>query len=338
MALTSSTLNKCAHEKAAPKFSVVIPAYNASLYIVDCLNSVFAQTESDYEIIVVDDGSTDDTRERVLSFTDSRLKLISRPNGGLAAARNTGVAVAEGELVAFLDADDRWLPDKLAAHRLANDTCPEVSVTYDWAAFIDSEGESTGLCMSQSNRKITHKALMIKNYLGNGSNSVVRRKVLEELKGFDEKLFRLVDRELWVRLTYYGHKFQLVPKVLTEYRQHSSSFTSDTARMLKGLDEFFSRIALYAPESVEKYSPLARACMHRWMARAALVDRNYEDAQHHMYQSLGASLEVIWSDPRAPITFVAIFLQSILPSQWFDKLLKISTSLVSRWFQLRISS
>ncbi len=318
-----------------PKFSVVIPAYNASSFITDCIESVIRQTDADFEIIVVNDGSTDDTACAVLELSDSRLKLINRSNGGLAAARNTGVSVARGELVAFLDADDRWLPDKLAAHRQVYSDYPETSVTYDWATFIDAEGNQTGLYMSQRKKEVTHQDLMIKNYLGNGSTSIVRRSVLEESGGFDEKLPRLVDRELWVRLTYCGHKIQLVPKVLTEYRQHPGSFTADRARMLQGLDEFFARISSYAPASVETYAPLARACMHRWMSRAAFTERDYKTARWHMRQSLSASIKILWKDPRAPITFAVIAAQSIFPERWFDKLLDTANLLAARWFQPR---
>lgn len=333
--ISSSSLESSRSDAPTPKFSVVIPAYNASAFITDCLNSVFAQTDPDFEVIVVDDGSTDLTSQLVLNFSDSRLKLIQRVNGGLAAARNTGIAAARGELVAFLDADDRWHPEKLASHRQALDQHLDASVSYDWAAFIDVDGNRTGLCMAQTQTTITHAALMIKNYLGNGSTSVVRRSILQKFGGFDEHLFRLVDRELWVRLTYYGYTLQLVPKVLTEYRQHASSFTADTDRMLQGLQEFFERIAIYAPESVEKFAPLATACMHRWMARAAFVARDYEKARCHARQSLTSSIQVLWKDPRAPITFAAIFLESILPKSWLEKLLEFATQLTSQWFRFR---
>lgn len=318
-----------------PLFSVVIPAYNASAFVAECIESVLAQTDPDFEVIVVDDGSTDNTSKIVTSFTDSRLTLIQRTNGGLAAARNTGIAGAKGTFVAFLDADDRWLPEKLASHRHVLDAHPEASVSYDWAAFINAEGVLTGLYMAQTRRAITHEALMIKNYLGNGSTSVVRRSVLESFNGFDEQLFRLVDRELWVRLTYYGHTLQLVPKVLTEYRQHSSSFTSDTTRMLQGLEEFFQRIKLYAPESVSKFALLATASMHRWMARAAFVAQDYNRARYHARQSLASSIQIVWKDPRAPITFLAILIQSTLPKPMLDKLLNLATHVTTKWFQLR---
>ena len=98
-----------------PKVSVVIPTYNSSQFIVETLESVFAQTYKDYEIIVVDDGSTDNTKEVLQPYT-SRIKYIYKENGGPASARNVGIKSAQGEYIAFLDSDDRWLPEKLEKH------------------------------------------------------------------------------------------------------------------------------------------------------------------------------------------------------------------------------
>jgi glycosyltransferase involved in cell wall biosynthesis len=320
-----------------PKFSVVIPAYNASPFLADCLNSVLAQTDPDFEVIVVNDGSTDDTAEIAAQFArqDGRIHLISQENGGLADARNRGIAAAKGELVAFLDADDRWCPEKLAAHRQALDSDPNASVSYDWAAFIDMKGDRTGLHMSQAKINLSHEVLLLKNYLGNGSTAVVRRSVLKQANGFDRTLRRMVDQELWVRLTFYGHRFCLVPQTLTEYRTHPGSFTADTARMLQGLDVFLQQVAVYAPDSVRRLKPLAIACTHRWMARAAFVAGHYTAARQHAQRSLQASPGVLWHDPRAPITFAAIGVQSIMPEPLFDRFLQLGQHLASRWFQAR---
>lgn len=319
----------------APTFSVVIPAYNASAYIADCINSVLAQSETDLEVIVVDDGSTDGTAQMISTFTDPRVHLIRRPNGGLAAARNTGIVAAKGEFVAFLDADDRWCSEKLAAHRQALEEDPTASVSYDWSVFIDIKGDRTGLCMAQTQKLLTHEALLLKNYLGNGSTSVVRRSVLEENNGFDESLRRLVDHELWVRLAFSGHKFKLVPRQLTEYRIHPASFTADTERMLKGVEAFLVKVATYAPESVQKLRPLVIACTHRWMARAAFVEGNYAKARMHSLQALRHSPQVLWRDERAAITFSAIALSAIVPSPLFKWLKQLGYRLVTTWFDAR---
>lgn len=318
-----------------PHFSVVIPAYNASPYIQDCVTSVLAQTDPDFEVIVVDDGSTDNTAEQVKAMTDPRVRLLQRPNGGLATARNTGIGAARGNMVAFLDADDRWCPGKLAAHRQTLEAYPEATVSYDWVAFIDQQGQRTGLYMAQSRLQLTPEALLLKNYLGNGSTAVVRRQVLEQVGGFDQDLKRLVDHELWVRLTHTGHQLQVVPAVLTEYRTHARSFTADTQRMLQGVEDFLTKVATYAPDPVQRLAPLVRAFTHRWMARAAFVAGDYDNARAHAWQSLQASPQVLWRDPRGPITFAAIALQTITPAPLFQGLLKVGMNFTTSWFKAR---
>lgn len=322
----------------ASKFSVVIPAYNVSLYIADCLNSVLAQSETDFEVLVVDDGSTDDTAQIVSTFEDPRVRLIQRPNGGLAAARNTGIRAAQGDLVAFLDADDRWCPGKLAAHRQVLEADPQISVSYDQSAFIDVHGQRNGLKMARTRAALTHEVLLLKNYLGNGSTAVVRRSILEQVGGFDEDLRRFVDHELWVRLTFQGHRFQFIPHVLTEYRVHASSFTADTERMLKSLEAFLAKIATYAPQSVQRLAPLTLACTHRWMARAAFVDGDYAKARLHAVQALRTTPQVLWRDPRAPITFAAIAVQVIAPEPLFQGLLQLGRRQARHWLAFRSRS
>jgi protein involved in polysaccharide export with SLBB domain/GT2 family glycosyltransferase len=309
------------HPSTEPLFSVVIPAFNVEAYIGDCLDSVLRQTEADFEVIVVDDGSTDSTATIVQGYADPRVRLVQRLNGGLAAARNTGIAAACGQLIAFLDADDRWLPAKLARHRAALEAAPGAGISYDWSAFIDVSGQRTGLSMTQARVEITCDALLLKNYLGNGSTSVVRRSVLETAGGFDQKLRRFVDHELWVRLACTGQRFCLIPEVLTEYRIHPASFTADSQRMLKGLEAFLEAIAVYNPDSVSRLAPLARACTHRWMARAAFVAGDYSGAQVHARAALRLAPSVLWRDPSAPITFAAIAAQVAVPAPLFRWLL-----------------
>ena len=113
-----------------PTISVVIPAYNAEHTILDTIKSVQQQTFSDYEIIVINDGSEDRTLELVEQVEDSRVKVFSYSNGGLSTARNRGIARATGEYITFLDADDLWTPDKLEAQLAALQKHPEAGVAY----------------------------------------------------------------------------------------------------------------------------------------------------------------------------------------------------------------
>ena len=119
------------------KASVIIPLYNAERYISRTLQSVLSQSYKNIEIIIVDDESPDDSVKVCQQFTDPRIKIIHQKNRGLAGSRNTGIRNASGEYIAFMDADDIWLPEKLAKHIAHLENNPEVGVSFSRSAFID---------------------------------------------------------------------------------------------------------------------------------------------------------------------------------------------------------
>nr|WP_256498773.1 glycosyltransferase family A protein [Chroococcidiopsis sp. CCNUC1] len=118
-----------------PKVSVIIPAYNAMKYLPATLGSLLSQTFDDFEAIVVNDGSFDETEKWVSQIEDPRVKLICQQNKGLAGARNTGINQATGEYIAFLDADDLWEPSKLEKQVAVLEENPEVGLVYTWGSF-----------------------------------------------------------------------------------------------------------------------------------------------------------------------------------------------------------
>jgi glycosyltransferase involved in cell wall biosynthesis len=117
--------------------SVIVPAYNAEKTILETIQSIQAQTFSDFELIVINDGSSDRTVELLSKINDPRLKVFSYENGGLPVARNRGIQRATGEFITFIDADDLWKPQKLEAQLKALHEYPEAGVAYSWTAFID---------------------------------------------------------------------------------------------------------------------------------------------------------------------------------------------------------
>jgi len=193
--------------------SVVIPSYNAAPVICRAVDSVLAQTYSDYEIIVVDDGSTDDTAEVVKEYGD-RVRYIYQDNAGSSVARNTGIAAARGQWIAFLDADDEWLPDKLRlqAELLARN--PDLR----WCAtnYIKTDGMRSAPSISPS---IIKNALAGREYVesyfleaakdrchASTTTVVVRRDVFAKIGGFDQKFLRGQDIDMWWRIAHlYPH-------------------------------------------------------------------------------------------------------------------------------------
>lgn len=185
-----------------PRVSVVIPSYNRGHTIVACLQSVLTQTFQDFEIIVVDDASADDTKARVASVEDPRIQYIAHAqNWGGAAARNTGIRAARGEFIAFLDSDDTWAPEKLAQQLACIESRgPDYGVVYTWFIGRDNEGQE----VSRSNHTLdgwAFESLLVANYVGTFSSILVRRSVIEGVGGLDESLRSCQDWDLSIRLS-----------------------------------------------------------------------------------------------------------------------------------------
>lgn len=207
------------------KVSVIIPTYNCAKYVALAVDSVLAQTYTDYEIVVVDDGSTDETRQVMLQYAD-RLTYIYQENQERSAARNTGIRASSGEYVAFLDADDAWLPKKLEIQVPILDQHPSVPFSYCQALYMDADGNPVrfrgrwvdGEGSTETTISDRSRDLMFGNVVsGGGSTPLVRREALEAVGLFDETLSYPEDWDLWLRLSHQG-PFAYVPEPLACYR------------------------------------------------------------------------------------------------------------------------
>jgi glycosyltransferase involved in cell wall biosynthesis len=188
-----------------PEVSVVIPTRNRwALLSSRALASALAQEEVEHEVIVVDDGSTDETRLRLAEIGDSRLRTIGfEERRGVARARNAGVAAADGEWVAFLDDDDAWSPRKLRS-QLDAAVSGNAAFVYSAIAKIDEEGRITELPSPPPPDELC-STLLSRNVLRGGcSNVMAKTKLLRTIGGFDERLFQLTDWDLWIRLANEG--------------------------------------------------------------------------------------------------------------------------------------
>jgi glycosyltransferase involved in cell wall biosynthesis len=198
--------------------SVVIPAYNAERTILETLESVQQQTFSDFEVIVIDDGSTDRTRELVESIADDRIKVFSYPNGGMCVARNRGIYHATGEFIAPLDSDDLWTPDKLELQLAALQKHPDAGVAYSWTSdFIDGQEEISCRYDPVLFEGNVLPELLVRNFLNSGSNPLIRRKAIESVGEFDPACTLCADWDYWVRLAMQW-PFVVVPKYQIRYR------------------------------------------------------------------------------------------------------------------------
>ena len=166
----------------SPKISVIIPTYNSSETIGETLTSVFNQTFQDFEIILINDGSTDDLNLVLQNFQDRRLKVFNYPNGGLAIARNRGIKQANGKYLAFLDADDLWHEDKLKTHiealEIAKKTNPKVAVAYSWSYFLDHETQQCFEDDAVAFQGNVLSELLQSNFITSGSNILLSREAV----------------------------------------------------------------------------------------------------------------------------------------------------------------
>lgn len=220
-------------EQAAPAVSIVIPAYNASAYIGETLQSVFAQTFADYEVIVINDGSPDsEVFERAIEHYRERIRYISQKNGGASSARNAGLRAAQGQLIAFLDADDLWSPNYLdeqlkfireqncdlaCADALVAGDSPDAGKTYMEAVMktAPGSGEVTFLQLLSSERSLIT------------SGVVARRDLILKVGLFDLSLRNAQDFDLWLRLALHGARLAYHRKVLLKYRARLGSLSGD---------------------------------------------------------------------------------------------------------------
>ena len=209
-----------------PRVSVVIPAYNAASTIGQTLDSVFSQTFRDFEVVVVDDGSTDQTRDVVAGYGD-RIRVLSKVNEAKpAATRNLGVHAARGDLVAFLDADDWWREDKLERQVAVFDGRPDVGLVYTADATVDSAGKvlSVNPCPAEARGRI-YELLTVRNAMV-GSSVMARREAIARAGGFDESLTSIENWALWIRISR-DWAIEYIDEPLTLYRVHEGNRSSN---------------------------------------------------------------------------------------------------------------
>ncbi|MEO1131089.1 MAG: glycosyltransferase family A protein [Cyanobacteria bacterium J06639_1] len=317
----------------APRVSVVVPTYNVENFIGDTLQSIFAQTFKDFEVLVVIDGSPDRSIDVCRLFDDDpRLTIIEQENRGLAGARNTGIRHARGEYVAFLDGDDMWEPTKLARHVEHLDRAPEVGVSFSRSKFFG--GTSAAYLMSATGR-IDAKRLLCRNPISNGSTPVVRRAALDAVrKGgeyFDESLRRNEDIDLWLRIACQTDwQLEGLSEALTCYRINAEGLSASFYRQFESWMTVVEKTRQYAPELIESWGSLAKGYQYRALAQKAVMIGDGKAAVDLITKALASDLR-IFAEPRGTtLTVIAAFLLYILPKRLFQPLLKLAFAIRTR--------
>jgi glycosyltransferase involved in cell wall biosynthesis len=264
--------------------SIVVPAFNAEATIRETVASALNQTHRNIEVIVVDDGSTDGTKEVVASLinSDSRVRYLYKPNGGVASARNRGIADARGEFVGTLDADDLWHPTKLMRQlERFRKSGPETALVYAWCCWIDDAGITTGFAPPNRLEGSILPQMCLGNVVISGSNALVRRDVLTAIGVFDETLRSrggqgCEDWKLYLQIAE-RYDIAMVPEYLVGYRVSPGSMSDDFEQMMRSRRLVAAEFRSTHPELAGQFAR-GEAILARSLALRAIDRGQFRDA------------------------------------------------------------
>lgn len=277
-----------------PRVSVVICAYNTAQYVVETLESVFAQTEQDFEVVLVNDGSTDNTEEVIRPFLD-KIVYVKQANKGLSGARNAALRVARGRYIAILDSDDIWLPEYLEQMVGFLEAHPEVDLYYPNAVFF-GDSHLNGLTFQEccpSSEPITVEKVL-RRECNVFISALFRREVLNKVGWFDEGLRSAEDLDLWLRMLQRGARFAFTTQVLVRYRKRADSLSASSVgyyeQVLKAVRKFrgSSLTTLWQKNLAETL--IKQLVVERDLLRSKqeLVSRDFAPALKHLVNVLSA--------------------------------------------------
>ncbi|WP_170599921.1 glycosyltransferase family 2 protein [Ruegeria arenilitoris] len=300
-----------------PQASIIVPAYNTAATLTETLASLLSQTHDDFEIIIVDDGSQDETPAIARAHaTDPKVRVIRQENRGLAGARNTGIAAARGDFVGFCDADDLWLPEKLATHVRHLQAEPDVAISYSGSAMVDEGGRLMRVRQSPRLRDVTAAHVLKRNPIGNGSAAVMRKSALLHLACrpafetkrdwvFDETFRQSEDIECWLRLMLTTD-WQIggVPGLLTRYRIHATGLSAALDRQLQAWERMVDKLRPLNPEFFARHEAAARAYQLRYLARRAVSNLDAHKAWELAQRSVSTSALPVIEEPAKTLTTI----------------------------------
>jgi glycosyltransferase involved in cell wall biosynthesis len=243
-----------------PKVSVIILTYNRAELLKSAITSVLNQTFQDFEIIIVDDASKDNTQEALSHFNDARLKYIRHEmNEGEGKSRNTGINNANGEFIAFLDDDDEWLPEKLKLQVDMLDNDPTIGAVYTGCICIDKRSGNVDSLKIPSKRGDIFQELLKENFVI-VSSILLRRTCFEAIGLFDELVPFGLDYDMWIRISEF-YQFDFVTKPLVKYSIHQNRLNTNFSLVAQGMEKMFEKygadFALNAKYYGKKYYNLA---------------------------------------------------------------------------------
>ena len=276
------------HDQQSPFFTVVIPTYNRAAMLRTALTSVITQTFTDFQVLVVDNHSDDETIEVIDSLNDDRVRVLSIHNNGvIAASRNLGIHEARGEWVAFLDADDHWTEDKLdQVHASIDGQADAVLASHDMQVIEDGEPRYTWKC--QLSREDPFESLLFDRNSVVTSAASVRRKTALELGGFSERPEHIgvEDYDFWLRLSRRG-EFICLPAILGAWQRHETNHNRNLAPEVRvGIRETYFRIWESEHPGSDGTIRRARGRMLADVSHRLVLERRFTLARKYAIKSL----------------------------------------------------
>jgi glycosyltransferase involved in cell wall biosynthesis len=298
--------------------SIVLPAFNAKGLIGDTIATVLQQTFTDFELLVVDDGSMDGTALEVQSIAakDPRCQLIVQRNRGPSSARNRGIAEASGDLIAFMDHDDYWHPDKLALQVQLLDSMPDVGVVTCFSAVIDEDRRFTGWRLGDRANGWVYEKMVELDLVSGGSVAIVRRSALAAAGTFDESLRFREDWDMWIRLARCV-PFQTVPQTLVGYTRRAGNASSDYEKMAAEGAYVLRKVWAHDATLSQEWLRFCTARDLFAIACLCAMDSNSFLAWQYLARCCAVTPAPLLSSPRRWAFVGVLVLQSILPSGVF---------------------
>ena len=307
----------------SPQVAVVMPSFNAAETILDSIASVQQQSIADWEMIIVDDGSTDETVALVkqVCSQDSRVRIIQQVNSGPSIARNRGVSEAQAPVVAFLDSDDLWESLHLELNLAALSKCSELGVSFSPCRLMDADGKLTGERTAAWLDDVDIADILSCNPSSTCSALVVQKSAFEDTQGFDKQMVHAEDQEWLYRVLTSGWKMRGISGATVRYRLSPKGLSADTKRMHQGWQAFIASAQKHTPEAVTRHLPKAQASMNLYFARRLLRDGSTSSSmRQHLWASLRSYPRIAFDQPK---TIAVLFLSLLLPASIIDQLLKL---------------
>ncbi|MGI0116033.1 glycosyltransferase family 2 protein [Zooshikella sp. RANM57] len=311
-----------------PTVSVVMPVYNVEAFVANAISSVLKQTYNDFELIIINDCSPDNSIQVCERFKDPRIKIVHHTqNRGLAGARNTGIRNSQGKFIAFLDSDDLWHPNKLLRHVQHLTENPNIGLSFSRSAFIDANGKPNHCYQMPKLKNINSGYIFCRNPVGNGSAPVIRRETLNAIAFdhihdniiercyFDPTLRRSEDIECFLRIALTTcWEIEGIPEPLTLYRLNAEGLSAQLYKQLESWEKVAEKTRNYAPLFSSQWEKIARAYQLRYLARQAIRLKDGSAAVKLTHQALKNHILMIVHEPTRTITTIgAAYLLKCLP-------------------------